>query len=75
MTTAYLAMTLSGVAANGFSGIAELRHFKPILPGMAKADVPESWLAFPIGTLKPLARLGSPRVWRCTRWELPPRSV
>ena len=58
MTTAYLAMTLSGVAANGFSGIAELRHFKPILPGMAKADVPESWLAFPIGTLKTLGALG-----------------
>jgi DoxX-like family len=58
MTTAYLAMTLSAVAANGFSGIAALLHFKPILPGMAKADVPESWLTFPIGTLKTLGALG-----------------
>lgn len=45
-------VTLLAVAANTFSGVAALVHFKPILPGMAKAGVPESWLTFPIGTLK-----------------------
>jgi hypothetical protein len=58
MTAAYLAVTLTAIAANGFSGIAALLHFKPILPGMAKAGVPESWLTFPIGTLKTAGALG-----------------
>jgi hypothetical protein len=58
MTTAYLAVTLTAIAANGFSGIAALLHFKPILPGMANAGVPVSWLTFPIGTLKTLGALG-----------------
>lgn len=58
MTTAYLAVSLSAIAANGFSGIAALLHFKPIMPGMAKAGVPVSWLTFPIGTLKTLGALG-----------------
>jgi len=58
MTTAYLAVTLTAIAANGFSGIAALLHFKPIMPGMAKAGVPLSWLTFPIGTLKTLGALG-----------------
>ena len=58
MTAAYLTVTLIAVAANGFSGVAALVHFKPILPGMAKAGVPESWLTFPIGTLKTLGALG-----------------
>ncbi|ORB84336.1 hypothetical protein B1987_11615 [Mycobacterium kansasii] len=56
--TPYVALTLSAVAANGFSGIAALLHFKPILPGMARAGVPESWLTFPIGTLKTAGALG-----------------
>lgn len=58
MTTAYLAVTLLAIAANGFSGIAALVHFRPILAGMAKAEVPESWLTFPIGTLKTAGALG-----------------
>jgi hypothetical protein len=58
MTTAYLAVTLIGIAANGFSGVAALLHFKPILPGMAKAGVPVSWLTFPIGTLKTAGAVG-----------------
>jgi DoxX-like family len=49
---AYLAVTLLAIAANAFSGVAAILHFKPILPGMARAGVPESWLTFPIGTLK-----------------------
>lgn len=52
MFAAYLIVTIVTIAANAFSGIAAILHFKPILPGMARAGVPESWLAFPIGTLK-----------------------
>lgn len=48
----YLAVTLLAVVANAFSGIAALLHFPPIVPSMAQADVPETWLTFPIGTLK-----------------------
>ena len=58
MNTAYLAVTLSAIVANGFSGTAALLHFKPILPGMAKAGVPVSWLTFPIGTLKTAGAIG-----------------
>jgi DoxX-like family len=58
MTTAYVAVTLIAVAANGFSGIAALLHLQPIMPGMAKAGVPLSWLTFPIGTLKTLGAVG-----------------
>jgi DoxX-like protein len=55
MTTVVVAVT---VAINAFSGIAALLHWKAILPGMAKADVPESWLTFPIGTLKAAGAAG-----------------
>jgi hypothetical protein len=58
MFTAYLIVAVVAIAANAFSGIAALVHFKPILPGMVKADVPESWLTFPIGTLKTAGALG-----------------
>src|SRR2546423_15542846 len=33
-------------------------HWHPILPGMARVGVPESWLTFPIGTLKTAGALG-----------------
>jgi hypothetical protein len=56
--TAYAAVTLVTIAANGFSGIAALLHWKPILPGMEKAGVPVSWLTFPIGTLKTAGAVG-----------------
>jgi hypothetical protein len=58
MITAYLVVTLLAVAANTSSGVAALAHFKPILPGMVKAGVPESWLTFPIGTLKTAGAIG-----------------
>jgi hypothetical protein len=58
MSTAYLTVTLIAVAANGFSGIAALLHMQAIVPGMAKAGVPVSWLTFPIGTLKTAGALG-----------------
>ena len=58
MFTAYVVVTLLAIAANTFSGVAALVHFKPILPGMAKAGVPEAWLTFPIGTLKTAGAVG-----------------
>jgi hypothetical protein len=58
MSAAYLTVTLIAVAANGFSGIAALLHMQAIVPGMAKAGVPVSWLTFPIGTLKTAGALG-----------------
>ena len=58
MYPAYVVVTLVAIAANTFSGVAALVHFKPILPGMVKAGVPESWLTFPIGTLKTAGAVG-----------------
>jgi hypothetical protein len=58
MFTAYVVVTLVAIAANTFSGVAALVHFKPILPGMVKVGVPESWLTFPIGTLKTAGAVG-----------------
>jgi hypothetical protein len=56
--TAYVVVAVLAIAANGFSGIAAIAHFKPILPPMARAGVPESWLTFPIGTLKVAGAVG-----------------
>ncbi|MCW2503985.1 MAG: hypothetical protein JWO79_2269 [Actinomycetia bacterium] len=58
MSTAYVAVALVAIAANAFSGIAALVHYQRILPGMVKAGVPESWLTFPIGTLKTAGAAG-----------------
>jgi hypothetical protein len=58
MTTAYFAVTLAAIAANALSGILALVHFRAILPGMEKAGVPQSWLTFPIGTLKTAGAVG-----------------
>jgi hypothetical protein len=55
---AYVIVTIVAIAANAFSGIAAILHFKPILPGMARAGVPESWLTFPIGILKTAGAAG-----------------
>ena len=57
MFTAYVVVTLLAIAANTFSGVAALVHFKPILPGMAKAGVPESWLTV-LGILKTAGAVG-----------------
>ena len=58
MDTPYLAVAIVAIAATAFSGIAALAHFRPILPGRARAGVPESWLTFPIGTLKTAGAVG-----------------
>ncbi|MET8155818.1 DoxX family protein [Sphaerisporangium sp. NPDC005289] len=58
MSNPYVAVGLVTAGANTFSGVAALLHWRPILPGMAKAGVPESWLSFPIGTLKTAGAAG-----------------
>lgn len=58
MLTAYVVVTLLAIAANTFSGVAALAHFTPIIPGMIGAGVPQSWLTFPIGTLKTAGAAG-----------------
>lgn len=57
MFTAYVVVTLLAIAANGFSGVAALVHWKQILPGMAKAGVPKSWLTT-LGALKTSGAVG-----------------
>jgi hypothetical protein len=58
MSTALLVVTVLAAAANGFSGVAALVHFRRIVPGMVKVGVPRSWLTFPIGTLKTAGAVG-----------------
>jgi hypothetical protein len=58
MSTEHVAVTLVAVAANAFSGIAALLRFAPIQRGMARTGVKESWLRFPIGTLKATGAVG-----------------
>jgi hypothetical protein len=40
MAALYVALNLVAIVANGFSGVAALLHFKPILPGMARTLPP-----------------------------------
>jgi hypothetical protein len=58
MSTSYLAITLVASAANAFSGIAALLRIAPIQRGMARTGVKDSWLRFPIGTLKSAGAAG-----------------
>ena len=62
MHTAYVVVALVAVAANAFSGFAAITQLKPIMevlgPALKTAGVPESWLVFPIGTLKAAGAAG-----------------
>jgi hypothetical protein len=58
MSALYVTVNLVAIVANGLSGVAAMLRFKPILPGMARAGVPESWLIFPIGALKTAGAVG-----------------
>ncbi|OBH18454.1 DoxX family protein [Mycolicibacter terrae] len=58
MSPVYLTATVAAIALNGFSGVAALLRFAPIIPGMQAAGVPEAWLRFPIGTCKTVGALG-----------------
>jgi hypothetical protein len=55
--TAYVVVTLLAIAANTFSGVAALVHWKRILPGMAQAGVPGSGLTM-LGALKTAGAVG-----------------
>ena len=56
MSIAHLVVALVAVAANAFSGYAAITRLPAIMktlgPALETAGVPESWLVFPIGTLK-----------------------
>ncbi|MFF0495269.1 DoxX family protein [Nocardia aobensis] len=56
MFVAYLTVMLVTIAANTFSGVAAVTRFAPVMatlaPAMETAGIPQSWLTFPIGTLK-----------------------
>lgn len=58
VATAHLILALVTTVACGFSGIAAMARLKAIRPGMARVGVPESWLVFPIGTLKTAGAVG-----------------
>jgi hypothetical protein len=62
MNTLYVTVALVAVASNAFSGLAPLTRFKPIMqvliPAMDRAGVPQSWIVFPIGTLKAAGAAG-----------------
>ena len=62
MHAAYLVVALITCAANAFSGFAAITRPKPIMstlgPALRTAGIPESWLVFPIGTLKAAGALG-----------------
>jgi hypothetical protein len=62
VNTSYLVVTLITIAVNSFSGLAAITRFKPIMrtlrPALQTAGIPESWLAFPIGTLKTAGAVG-----------------
>ncbi|MEU7767444.1 DoxX family protein [Nocardia sp. NPDC049190] len=62
MSVPYVVVALITIAVNAFSGVAAITRFAPIMrtlrPALASAGVPESWLIFPIGTLKTAGALG-----------------
>lgn len=58
MNTAFLVVSLVTAVACALSGIGAMARLKVILPAMAAAGVPESWLVFPIGVLKAAGALG-----------------
>lgn len=62
MHTAYVVVALVTFAANAFSGFAAITQLKPIMrtlrPALQTAGIPESWLVFPIGTLKVAGAFG-----------------
>lgn len=62
MYVSYCVVTLVAVAANGFSGVAAMTRFGPIMrnlePALEKVGIPETWLVFPIGFFKAAGAVG-----------------
>ena len=57
MFSAYVVVTLMGIAANTFAATADFMRLKFVLITAAKVGVPESWLPL-LGTLKAAGALG-----------------
>jgi hypothetical protein len=55
--TAYVVVTVLAAAANVFSATLDFIRYKQVLINMARAGVPESWIAM-LGTLKAAGALG-----------------
>ncbi|GGL46377.1 DoxX family protein [Nocardia jinanensis] len=62
METTHVIVAIVTIVANTFSGLAAITKFGPVMrtlrPALATAGIPESWLVFPIGTLKLAGALG-----------------
>jgi hypothetical protein len=58
MHSAYIVVTAIAVVANGFSGLAGFLNRSLVVHAMRKVGVPESWVIFPIATLKLAGALG-----------------
>ncbi|MFC7342596.1 DoxX family protein [Saccharopolyspora griseoalba] len=58
MSSAYVVITALAVAANGASGIVGPFARERTAPAMRRVGVPESWVLFPISTLKLAGALG-----------------
>ncbi|MVU77388.1 DoxX family protein [Nocardia sp. ET3-3] len=58
ISTAAVAVTAVNAVLVAGSGLGAVLKIEPILEPMAKVGVPESWLVFPIGTLKLAGALG-----------------
>ncbi|MDA3627791.1 DoxX family protein [Saccharopolyspora sp. WRP15-2] len=58
MHSAYIVVTLLAITMNAGSAIAGTIRRKKLAPAMRRAGVPESWIVFPINTLKLAGALG-----------------
>jgi hypothetical protein len=58
MFTAHVIVTFLTIAANTFGATLDFVRYKQVLTSMARVGVPESWLTFPMGTLKTAGALG-----------------
>jgi hypothetical protein len=60
--TAYVVVGAVTVIVNAFSGAIAVTRYPPVMarlrPALANVGIPESWLVWPIGTLKLLGALG-----------------
>ena len=58
MFIAHVIVTFLTIAANTFGATLDFVRYKQVLTSMARVGVPESWLTFPMGTLKTAGALG-----------------
>ena len=58
MFTARVIVTFLTITTNTFGATLDFVRYKQVLTSMARVGVPESWLTFPMGTLKTAGALG-----------------